>query len=234
MKSRKKIPLLVLFLAILISSSTLSQSYARPTSLSHHINRIADGIIIAFMDMVGSPADRARVRLNKAEHLTQEIEDLPAPSEEDIEENEQYANDVVETLGEVDNLIDEACERDRSEETLRHRDRVRIRAENATRRALEVIERNIERYREKHPDKDTPPGLLRARERLQTAHSEQERKRKQERRGQGEKKGKETVLSPIGQHFLEINRHLFSKRYLLQDTGSRRIPTKILMREGPW
>lgn len=170
----------VLLSFLVLSSSVFSSVYAKPTQLSHYISRFTDSLVIAVTDVTGSPIDQARVRLDMAEHLSQEIEDLSTPSEENIEENEQYANDVVNTLDEIDDLIDEACERDCSQETLRHRERTRIQTENATRKAVEAVERNIERYRGNHPDEEVPQGLLQAGEQLRTAHRRQQRQRQEE------------------------------------------------------
>lgn len=194
---RSRIRFVSLFLVVVLSGLVLSPVYARPTSLGHHVNRIVDGVVIAVTDVMGSPLDRARVRLDKAEHMVQEIEDLSLPSEDEVEENVQYADDVVEALGECDRLINEACNRDRSQETLRHRDRVRVRAENASSRALEAVERNIQRSRERTSGGEVDDELLQARERLRNAHAEQERKRQQEQsqqqqqNGQSDGKGKE-------------------------------------------
>ncbi|UCD73028.1 MAG: hypothetical protein JSW01_06215 [Candidatus Bathyarchaeota archaeon] len=199
MMYRSRIRFVSLFLVVVLSGLVLSPVYARPTSFGHHVNRIVDGVVIAVTDVVGSPFDQARVRLDKADHVVQEIEDLSLPSEDEVEENVQYADDVVEALGECDRLINEACNRDCTQETLRQRDRVRVRAENATRRALEAVERNIQRSRERSSGGEVDSGLLQARERLRNAYAEQERKRQQEQsqqqqqqNGQGDGKGKGT------------------------------------------
>ena len=189
MMRRTSLMPIVLFSLFVLSGSVFSSVQARPTQLSHHINRFSDTIMVAVTDVTGSPVDQARVRLDMAEHLSQEIEDLSIPSEDNIEENEQYASDVIETLEETDNLINEACKRDRNQETLRHRERVRIRVENATRRALEAVERNVERCRENNPEGEVPQGLLQAREQLRTAHREQQRLRQEEQRQQQEGQG---------------------------------------------
>jgi len=191
--------LLSFIIVTLVSSSVSFQSYARPTSISHHMNRFVDGVLILIADSTGSPSDQARARLVKTEHIIQEIEDLSPPSEDDAEGNIRYAGAVDDALGEADELIEEACERDCSQETLRLREQVRVRAENATRQALQAVERNIERYRERHPGSEVPQGLLQAREQLRNAYKEQEQKRLQEhnqveqsqkqKNGQGKNKG---------------------------------------------